>query len=87
MAIDTKYGKVTTEFGNIEEDEPVVVFRARDVLLPDVLSFYLYECNERGSSKKHLDLIRETENKVNDWQQANTDKVRVPQSASYKPKE
>jgi hypothetical protein len=87
MAIDTKYGKVTTEFGTIGKDEPVVVFRARDVLLPDVLSFYLYECNERGSSKKHLDIIRETEKRVHDWQQANPYEVRVPQSASYKPKE
>ena len=30
MGIDAKYGRVTTERGDIGEDEPVVVFRAQD---------------------------------------------------------
>jgi len=87
MAIDNKYGKITTEFGNIGEDEPVVLFRARDVLLPDVMAYYLHKCAERGSPKKHLDLIRSTEGIVGAWQEANPDKVQVPQSADYQPKE
>lgn len=87
MAIDNKYGRVTTEFGTIGEDEPVVVFRATDVLLPDVLSYYLYKCADRGSPKKHLDLIRDTEGVVGEWQKLNPSKVHVPQSADYKPKE
>lgn len=37
MAIDLKYGRVTLENADIGEDEPVVVFRARDALLPKVL--------------------------------------------------
>jgi len=84
MAHDTKYGKVTTEFGNLGEDEPVVVFRARDVLLQDVLSFYRQKCAQIGSPQKHLDLIHTTEEKVYSWQERNKDKVRVPTSASYK---
>jgi hypothetical protein len=38
MAVDKKYGRVTLENGSIGEDEPVVVFRAQDVVLPRLLS-------------------------------------------------
>jgi hypothetical protein len=78
MAIDNKYGQVTCEHGSIGEDEPVVVFRARDVLLLDVLAYYRNKCQQRNSPQKHLDLIHETENKIYSWQQAHVDLVRVP---------
>jgi hypothetical protein len=57
MAIDTKYGRVTTERGTIGEDEPVVVFRAQDELLPKVLAYYHQLCLEEGSPRHHLDGI------------------------------
>lgn len=60
MAYDRKYGKVTTEFGNIGEDEPVVVFRAQDVLLPKVLAYYHLFCMKIGSPRFHLNLIMDT---------------------------
>ncbi|HEY5484425.1 MAG TPA: hypothetical protein VIK31_11555 [Propionibacteriaceae bacterium] len=34
---DSTYGKVTTEHGTIGADEPVIVFRAKDKLLPALL--------------------------------------------------
>lgn len=40
MAIDQKYGKVSFEFGNVGEDEPVFVIRGRDILGIAALNAY-----------------------------------------------
>lgn len=68
MAIDRKYGRVTTEFGMIGEDEPVVVFRAHDRLLPKLLKVYWFFCELAGSPQHHLDLIDEAAETVKAWQ-------------------
>lgn len=81
MAVDNKYGKVTTERGSIGEEEPVVVFRAQDILLVNVLNFYREECKKAGSPQHHLDLIDSTLNKVEEWQENNP--VRIPQSNGF----
>jgi hypothetical protein len=82
MAIDLKYGKVQLERGDIGDDEPVVVFRARDKLLPKVLSYYLLFCMKEGSPRKHIDLILKAVDIVKDWQSKN--KTKVPSSDGYK---
>lgn len=71
MAIDNKYGRVTLERGDIGEDEPVVVFRAKDRLLPKVLAYYLLFCTKAGSPRYHLNLILDTKDKIEDWQEEN----------------
>ncbi len=71
MAVDRKYGKVTLEHGSIGEDEPVVVFRATDRLLPKVLAYYHLFCLKDGSPKRHLNLILDTRDAVMDWQETN----------------
>lgn len=81
MALDRKYGKVTTERGAIGEDEPVVVFRARDKLLPSVLAHYMTLCVNSGSPNKHLKLVQDTMLDVMDWQEEN--ETQVPRSDSY----
>lgn len=86
MGIDNKYGRVTTEFGNIGEDEPVVVFRARDCVLHDVLPYYHSRCRVLGSPEKHLALIRKSQEQVLAWQKAHPNEVRVPRSDDYDPK-
>jgi hypothetical protein len=58
MGYDAKYGTVTTDHGDIPEDEPVIVFRARDTFTPGVLQGYLDMCAAGGSPQRHLDLIR-----------------------------
>lgn len=68
MAFDGKYGRVTTEFGDIGEDEPVVVFRAQDPLLPKVLMYYHLFCLKAGSPRKHLSIILDTIERVRQWQ-------------------
>jgi hypothetical protein len=87
MAIDNKYGRITTEFGSIGEDEPVVIFRARDVILPEVLAFYHHKCWQVQSPDKHLNLVRNSMDQVIDWQKANPKEVQVPRSADYKPRD
>lgn len=68
MAIDNKYGRVTFEHGTIGEDEPVVVFRANDILLPKVLMYYHLFCMKAGSPRHHLNLILDSLEKVRAWQ-------------------
>lgn len=75
MAIDRKYGKVTLEHGFIGEDEPVVVFRAKDKLLPKVLAYYRLFCWKAGSPTRHLELIDEAIETVETWQEQNSTKV------------
>jgi hypothetical protein len=68
MAIDRKYGRVTLEHGTIGEDEPVVVFRAQDRLLPKLLAYYRLFCWKAGSPARHLELIDTALATVEDWQ-------------------
>ena len=94
MGYDRKYGVVTTEHGDIPADEPVIVFRARDELLCPLLSQYHRMCEEAGSPGRHLGLIEDAYTQVADWQEANPEKVKTPDSersrawlAPSKPKE
>lgn len=81
MGVDGKYGRVTTEFGTIGEDEPVVVFRAQDELLPKLLKIYKILCEVAGSPEHHLDLIHDSAMKVRAWQIRNY--TQVPNSNSF----
>lgn len=80
MAVDCKYGKVTLEKGTIGEDEPVMVFRAQDELLPQVIEFYLQLCAKVGSPDNHLDKVLDAKEFIQDWQFKNPHKV--PTSSS-----
>jgi hypothetical protein len=80
MGFDRKYGQVTTEHGDIPEDEPVIVFRARDRLTVDVLDDYLRRCAAAGSPQRHLDLVQGTRELFRQWQQDHPDRVRTPDS-------
>ena len=68
MGIDGKYGNVTVQYGTIAPDEPVVVFRAQDRLLPKVLVLYRVLCELAGSPERHLSLIDKTTETVKAWQ-------------------
>lgn len=78
MAIDTKYGTVTLERGNVGEHEPVVVFRAQDALLPEILAEYRSRCAEAGSPAAHLEGIDAAAHAVIEWQRDHY--TQVPQS-------
>ena len=81
MARDLKYGKFTTEFGTIGEDEPVFVFRARDKLLPKVLAYYHLFCMKEGSGRDHLSLILDAKSLVDHWQREH--ETKRPDSVSF----
>lgn len=80
MGYDRKYGKVTTEHGNIPDDEPVIVFRARDVRTRGVLAHYLKLCEQGGSPVRHLRLVAEQLARFTRWQEENPDRVKEPDS-------
>lgn len=80
MGYDGKYGKVTTEHGDIPDDEPVIVFRARDKIVPAMLRFYMEMCEANGSPGRHIDLIQGTQRQITQWQLDHKDQVRQPDS-------
>lgn len=82
MAVDGKYGRVTLERGTIGEDEPVVVFRAQDAMLPRLLDIYMFLCEIAGSPSRHMEKIREARQTVKGWQAQN--KTKVPTSDPIK---
>lgn len=85
MGIDLKYGRVTTERGTIGDDEPVVVFRSQDQLLPKLLKIYKIMCELAGSPERHIGAIHDAAMAVKDWQADHSTKV--PSSDSYVPKD
>lgn len=83
MGFDGKYGRVTTEFGDIPDSEPVLVFRAQDKLLPDVLLRYYDLAISAGSPLKHLELIEDSRERVLAWQRENFTKVPTSERHDY----
>lgn len=66
---DLKYGDITnTKGGAISPNEPVFLFRAKDRLLPAVLSHYRLLCEQNGSPEHHLHGIDAAAEAVEDWQ-------------------
>lgn len=84
MAQDNKYGKVILERGDVGEDEPVVVFRARDMHLPEMLYAYSVLCRKNGSPPGHLELIEKDYGDIQEWQEAHLDQVHIPTSETSK---
>jgi hypothetical protein len=84
MPIDQKYGRVTLERQrNIADDEPVIVFRAQDQLLPGLLRLYRALCESAGSPENHLRAIDHTARVVKEWQADHPTKI--PSSTGYLP--
>jgi len=79
MGLDRKYGRVTVEHGTIGDDEPVVVFRAQDQLLPELLGVYAQMCVEHGSPAEHITGVDATARQVIEWQRENH--TQIPRSS------
>jgi hypothetical protein len=84
MPRDNKYGQITLEHGTIPEDEPVVVFRARDRFLPRLLEAYYQLCEAGGSPAFHLETIQESIDQANAWQMEHSDEIRTPRSDGHR---
>lgn len=82
MGYEKKYGSITTERGDIPDDEPVFVLRAQDAAMVATLDAYLSMCSGLGSPQRHLNGIQEARETVRVWQQEHPDRVKTPQSHS-----
>lgn len=80
MGYDRKYGKVTTEFGDIPDHEPVVIFRSQDKLIIDVLAYYVLKCVKAGSPMRHVRIVLNTIGFIREWQSIHGS--RIPNSDS-----
>lgn len=78
MAIDSKYGRVTLEHGDIGDDEPVFVFRAQDRLTPHVLKWYEDLCAAAGAPEVHTRAIAASADRIIEWQA--THPTKIPES-------
>lgn len=83
MGFDGKYGKVITEFGDIPGDEPVIVFRGRDRLLPDLLDEYARQCGYHAAPHRHVELVRDAAERIRRWQEDHPQLLRTPSSEGY----
>ena len=83
MAIDHKYGHITTEHPGPDDDEPVMLFRAQDALLPALISHYRLLCQAHGCPQHHIDAIDANMIKITRWQQNNARRVRMPNSDRF----
>ena len=78
MAIAGKYGRITTECGDIPEDEPVFLLRARDRQAIYAIAAYSRHCSQRNSPLAHLNDLARVIGVFADWQEANPERMRVP---------
>jgi hypothetical protein len=62
----------------IPSDEPVILFRGRDRLVPQVLDFYYALRSKITEPEQHLELLKKDMDDIVAWQKANPDKVRTP---------
>lgn len=73
-----KFNNIALNEGHtpLAPDEPVFVFRAKDVFMPDVLERYANVCETAGSPPEHVEAIRDLRLDAIEWQRHNG--CRVP---------
>lgn len=80
--IDGKYktdGNITKLDGTpIPDDEPLILFRAKDKLLPQLLEDYKKLCQDAGCQPQQIETLVPLIQQVKDWQTANQAKVKLP---------
>lgn len=78
---DSKYGTIIVEKlpgQAFASDEPVILFRAKDVHMPAVLDAYEKLCKRDGSPPEHMDSIKSLRDETEAWQKANSTLVKLP---------
>lgn len=78
MPYDGKYGHVTIERGNIPDDEPVIVFRGKDALVPEMLDYYRDQCVRNGTVAAHIHAVDFARARVSRFQSEQPEKVKLP---------
>ena len=72
---DGKYVKIITERGNFEDNEPIFIFRGRDMFTPQVLKFYAMLCKDEGATAEHIAAIKKHRKNIEAWQLENGSKM------------
>lgn len=72
---DGKYGKVFTERGHFEDNEPLFIFRGRDKFTVPVLNYYYELCSNADTPFAHLEDIKKHSQQIADWQTENGSKL------------
>jgi hypothetical protein len=78
MGYENKYGKITTEYGDIPADEPVILFRARDSQAIYAIQEYLDCCSAAHCTPQHVEGIQAALDKFTDYQDKHPELVRLP---------
>ena len=82
--IDSKYkidanGNLVKMDGTpIPDDEPLILFRAKDKLTPQLIENYKKLCQEADCPPQQVSSLDQLIQQFKDWQAANPDKVRIP---------
>ena len=80
--IDGKYqtsGVITKLDGTpVPDDEPLILFRAQDRLLPELLDLYVQLRQQAGSSAEGIAALQKHVDKIKRWQRQNPDRTRIP---------
>jgi hypothetical protein len=73
-SLESLVSRIDTRFG----DEPLFVIRAQDNLALVTIDDYASNCEDSGCDPSHLSNIMNARQAVDDWQQSNPDKVKLP---------
>lgn len=76
MAIDGKYGVITTEKKQLHPDEPVFLLRATDPLAAQAIRQYADACELAGCSEDHIEAVMEHARRIVLWQDRNRQLVK-----------
>jgi hypothetical protein len=80
--IDGKYktsGDLTKLDGTpLPEDEPLILFRAQDKLLAQLLEHYKQLCQSAGSPENQVTLLQQLIDEVKAWQETHPERLKVP---------
>lgn len=59
-------------------DEPCIVFRGKDALVPGLLEMYAQESSRQGATSDFKDAVMTRWQEICDWQEDNPDRVKIP---------
>lgn len=76
MAVDAKYGEV--EIPGVPDDEPVFILRGQDRATPQTIMEYANNAVTVGADAEHAERAREASSELRRWQEANPDRVKIP---------
>lgn len=75
--LDGKYGEITTSKKQLHPGEPVFLLRAQDPFAGFTVRQYAKYCEDMGCHTLHVQAVYRHAERIEAWQKANPDKVKV----------